>query len=51
MFVSFPNQDWIFNVFYMFILRWEVIVRFTDIGDIIDYCCLSFFFKMECREN
>jgi hypothetical protein len=29
----------------MFIdLRWEVILRFVDIGEIVDYYCLNFLF-------
>jgi len=32
-------------VYFMFsVLRWEVIVRFVDIGEIVDHHCLNFLF-------
>jgi hypothetical protein len=33
------------KVFFMFTeLRWELIVRFVDIGEIVDHHCLNFLF-------
>ena len=44
------SRTWILNVvrhgLFVFLfseLRWEVIVRFVDIGGIVDHYCLNFF--------
>jgi hypothetical protein len=53
-FVSDPRQDLDFPTSYVVVffflmfkeLRWEVIVRFVDIGEIVDHHCLNSIFSI-----
>ena len=50
----FHVRSWIFNVMswsFCVQLRWEVIVRFVDIGEIDDHHCLNFLFIIAGRTN
>ena len=37
--------------FYVHHLRWEVIVHFVDIGQIVDHHCLNFLFMIKIRRK
>ena len=50
----FQVRSWIFNVMswsFCVQLKWEVIVRFVDIGEIDDHHCLNFLFRIAERTN